>query len=265
MKKIGLICLAVVLAVGALGLGYADWSQTLYVDGTVQTGTFYVGLRDVGTNDDGITGQSTYCPYVNDTGLDPGFDRVDHEQVWYTQNVASCISENYSRDGDPAGQWVENLVKFNHEGTNFYEKEVITITNAYPSYAPGWLTEIACHGSIPAKISSFTLTPPIEEWPAWIELIKWIKYDDGVEVDNGSSHPLPGTTPGGNDWNIYDPGPDCYNALVAALEGQKLHECDVVGVYVELHTTQAWIEMPMNYTFDFDVAITYTQWNLVED
>jgi len=40
MKKIGLICLAVVLAVGAIGFGYANWSQTLTITEEVNTGDF---------------------------------------------------------------------------------------------------------------------------------------------------------------------------------------------------------------------------------
>jgi len=38
MKKIGLIVLVVVLALGALGAAYAQWSQALTVNGTVNTG-----------------------------------------------------------------------------------------------------------------------------------------------------------------------------------------------------------------------------------
>jgi len=38
MKKIGIICLALVMALGAMGLGYALWSEVLTISGTVQTG-----------------------------------------------------------------------------------------------------------------------------------------------------------------------------------------------------------------------------------
>lgn len=38
MKKIGLICLALVMALGALGVGYAMWDKTLFIEGTVNTG-----------------------------------------------------------------------------------------------------------------------------------------------------------------------------------------------------------------------------------
>jgi hypothetical protein len=39
MKKIGLLALALVLALGSLGIGFALWSETLYIEGTVNTGT----------------------------------------------------------------------------------------------------------------------------------------------------------------------------------------------------------------------------------
>ena len=38
MKKIGLLCLALVLALGALGVGYGLWDKTVYIEGTVYTG-----------------------------------------------------------------------------------------------------------------------------------------------------------------------------------------------------------------------------------
>lgn len=43
MKKIVMLCLALVLAIGAMGAGYALWSDSLYLDGTVTTGD--IGLE----------------------------------------------------------------------------------------------------------------------------------------------------------------------------------------------------------------------------
>jgi hypothetical protein len=42
MKKTGLLILVVVLALGAIGVGYAAWSQNLTVKGDVSTGTYGV-------------------------------------------------------------------------------------------------------------------------------------------------------------------------------------------------------------------------------
>jgi hypothetical protein len=42
MKRIAFLCLAVVLALGTMGVGFALWSETLYIDGTVFTGELAV-------------------------------------------------------------------------------------------------------------------------------------------------------------------------------------------------------------------------------
>jgi hypothetical protein len=42
MKKIGLICLVVIMALGMLGTAYALWWDSLYLEGTVETGN--IGL-----------------------------------------------------------------------------------------------------------------------------------------------------------------------------------------------------------------------------
>ena len=39
MKKIGILALALVLALGSLGVGYALWFETLFIEGTVNTGS----------------------------------------------------------------------------------------------------------------------------------------------------------------------------------------------------------------------------------
>ena len=59
MKKIGLIGIVLVLLLAVVGIGYSHWTKTLYIDGTVTTGTFGVewsqydpcdneGIKDVG-------------------------------------------------------------------------------------------------------------------------------------------------------------------------------------------------------------------------
>ena len=45
MKRIGMICLALVLALGALGVAYAPWTDEVEIIQTVQTGSLEVGIR----------------------------------------------------------------------------------------------------------------------------------------------------------------------------------------------------------------------------
>ncbi len=44
MKKLGLIVLAVILALGALGAAYAAWNSTINVSAAVEMGTVIVGV-----------------------------------------------------------------------------------------------------------------------------------------------------------------------------------------------------------------------------
>lgn len=44
MKKIGLVVLALMLALGALGVGYARWSDTITISGTVNTGSVNINV-----------------------------------------------------------------------------------------------------------------------------------------------------------------------------------------------------------------------------
>jgi hypothetical protein len=45
MKKIGLLCLALVLALGTLGVGYAMWSDQITIEGTVNTGSVEISIN----------------------------------------------------------------------------------------------------------------------------------------------------------------------------------------------------------------------------
>jgi len=53
MKKIGLLALALVLALGSLGVGYAMWYEDLFIEGTVYTGELDVewSLDDYGDSE----------------------------------------------------------------------------------------------------------------------------------------------------------------------------------------------------------------------
>jgi hypothetical protein len=123
MKKIGLLCLALVLALGTLGIGYATWSENVTVEQTVKTGTFMVGIADMGTNDSGVS------------QWDPGYDK----------HVARTTSTNES-------------AHFVKDSVQYYHKVVETITNAYPSYSVNITYEFANGGTIPAKLKEWTTT-----------------------------------------------------------------------------------------------------------
>jgi hypothetical protein len=76
MKRVGLIVLIVVLALGAIGVVYAGatgWFQDLTIHGTVQGATFNVAMYSNGTitNPTGSTVVPTYGPLASYNGVSP--------------------------------------------------------------------------------------------------------------------------------------------------------------------------------------------------
>jgi hypothetical protein len=108
MKKIGLLCLALVLALGALGVSYAMWYEDLYISGTVNTGEVDWAF-DCGT----VTWGDPCDPATVDKQSDDLFAniRTTGKDVGCTDVV--CVDTD--ADGD-----VDTLQ--------------VTIHNAYPGY-----------------------------------------------------------------------------------------------------------------------------------
>ncbi len=127
MKKIGLICLALVLALGTLGIGYALWSDNLYIVGVANTGEadweFYnpqnPGSPPVFTHDD--------PPGT----IDPGWDK---DVAWKTWEFVDSDG-----DGD-------------------YDVLLLTIHNAYPGYYNHGSFWVHNNGTIPIHNEDFFLT-----------------------------------------------------------------------------------------------------------
>ena len=119
----GLLFAISLVALAVMGMGYAHWSQTLYINGTVTTGKLCVGIAATGTNDPG-------------NATDPGKDK----------HVGATESVNV---GD---------VKCSHNGTNYYEEIMYVITNAYPCYNSTGYFQIANCGTIPVNITGVSCT-----------------------------------------------------------------------------------------------------------
>jgi hypothetical protein len=123
MKKIGLLCLALVLALGALGVGYASWVDTIFITGTVETGTVSLGFSKI------------LCSEVAE------FEEKDVGSIdcYLTGDIKCQI--------DYAGV-----------PRNAYEKAEFVLTNAYPCYETAVVVDVANCGTIPVKITSLVIT-----------------------------------------------------------------------------------------------------------
>ena len=127
MRKIGLLSLALVLALGSIGVGYAAWTQTLYIEGTVETGSVCI---DVGTF--GILDPYEPEKFGGDYPPIPA-DRAD----W------TCLDgfvRNWDLPGGPRIWQLDKNVAWGDvvpvpcEETGLWKTLRVTLYNAYPSY-----------------------------------------------------------------------------------------------------------------------------------
>lgn len=226
MKKVGFICLALILALGALGVGYATWSQELIITEEVNTGSFVIGVRDVETNDPGPAlsepGGEVYPASASEGTRDPGYEK----------NVGAAYSEN--------GEY-----KCTHEGIDFYHDVTETIVNAYPSYSCTITLEFANCGSVPGIVES--VTPEMISDPdglyKFVEITAWeIFNDDGSTFDSGSG----------------------IDDLELALQGYQLDPCDVMRIDITKHILQdvGADECPQLATTSMKETVKWIQWNM---
>jgi len=129
LGKFGFILLALALCLSITGAAFAKWSDTVTVEGTVNTGSVCVGVLDTGTSD---------------SGIDPRVDPISLEPVTGDKDVASTISTN-------------NSIKC-EDGVTYYQSITETIANAYPYYAPTMNALLKNCGSIPVKIEDISVT-----------------------------------------------------------------------------------------------------------
>jgi len=146
MKKIGLLSLALVLALGTLGIAYAAWTDTITIEGTVNTGTL---------NIDPVAFSSTYIYKDTDSDEIATYFEVKNAlgQVVYFEGtipehkvlVASAVSE-------PDG---EDAVSFNY-------------SNLFPCQT--LVCDVLLHydGSVPAKVNDISWEFTGDQGGDWI-------------------------------------------------------------------------------------------------
>jgi hypothetical protein len=180
MKKFGLICLALILSLGAIGVGYSMWSDEIKIEGNVTTGSVCLGIQPIFYEED------TYC--ANDTDLNWG------TWVWtggtqegcppgYNFRGQSCSTKDIAyltfTPLTAEGEVIQNPVMFEEP---IIEKLRVTIHNAYPHYMGCFTFHIYSCGTIPIHVQ-----------PAIIEQSEFllIEYYNGVhQMHYGDIHEI---------------------------------------------------------------------------
>ena len=155
MKKFGLLLLAVVLALGSLGVGYAMWSEDLFINGTVNTGEVDWEFYNIY-----YPAEPPECTQ-DDNGIDPG----------NTKDVGST-------------GWVFT----DSDGDGDYDTLTITVTNGYPYYRNHLSTWVHCNGTVPIIIVgawvSFNGGAEV-----WMPVGQWVYNDDSsLRVNFGDNY-----------------------------------------------------------------------------
>lgn len=170
MKKIGLLCLALVLALGALGIGYAGWYDDVTIWADVQTGS--LNLEVVRVNGDDV--------YKN---LDTGELVYDH---WIYD----------FRDGayvDPKLPASDDLLLIANSDSVLVEDDFVRFyfNNLFPIDTLGWggfVASVMLHaqGTVPMHLivdgPYFGGALP----PEWVTF-GWALYEDGISIASGTS------------------------------------------------------------------------------
>jgi hypothetical protein len=241
MKKIGIFCLALVVAIGALGIGYASWTDSIFINGTVNTGSVDIDVV-------AVSGSTIW----KDT--DPG-EPLNNMHVYRWLDNATVPGRVAEIGTNPESVPTSFVVAWAE--TEYIDDDEIAITfnNAFPNTQDLYADFIVHYvGSVPAIVTARAecVDPMLEKLYAsgYITLAAY-------KVD-------------------YDPFP-FYFHINAPIEGPiQMHYCDYAKVWVYLDLPQKGDELDafneywgteytqedfMNKTWHFKAYIDAIQWN----
>jgi hypothetical protein len=141
--SLGVVSLAVVMMLAMLGVGYTLWAKSLYIQGTVNTGTVNAEFVDAFTDDDNV---------VDNPDKDSGdIGRCPLPLVDGGPSPTSCDPADSGRDPKPRYEKDVAVCRAAIDPDDNQSAEV-TLINAYPSYyCTAWF-DIHNSGTIPVKV-----------------------------------------------------------------------------------------------------------------
>jgi hypothetical protein len=258
VKKIVLVCLALVIALGAMGFSYAMWSDTVTITSTIHTGDVELGLLNLGTSDDGVTDSIVWCDGTREISALIGTGSAD-PQCGIGANpdrkgFASLVSTNGTANADCSG---------------YYEDITETFANVYPFYMGSTAIEIKNCGTIPLNICDIEANYTGGALPTDKDLVPWMDFSLCIEGSYlGRFNTLDDLAVAlltwfrNNNENLQiEPGEDVEFQLDICFD----EEADQIGDdYPGVVMGQI---MPQGATASYSIVITGCQWNetLVDD
>jgi hypothetical protein len=239
MRKIGLLLLVLVLAMGALGVAYAHWNGELVINGTVNTGTFGAEL----TQNNTVIWQP-----IDDEPFEDGQPNLNLIPCGSIYETLGWIDSLKTQDNAYA-ECVLSDEKVDDYSGDAMDTITITVTDAYPCYEVWCPIDVHCIGTVPIHVW-YT----IDDAPA-ADVVEVMIIKDPVVDQLGDDH---------FDLTL---GKDGINPTTEA-NPLKLHQCESAHALVYIHPVQPngpndpgddkdGAEAGETYTFD--ITIHYQQ------
>ncbi len=165
-----LLTLILVFAFALTGIAYAAWTDSLQVDGTVNTGNIDVQFADAWTNDEGVDpnllGEIGLLRCGPGHGHGPGHGDDPEPPVCPDRDdVAQTNIEIVDRDANAGFD--------SHEITNSILE--VTTVNAYPGYESAITYQLVNKGTVPVKLTGVT----INDKPGYVD----VDHPDFAELE----------------------------------------------------------------------------------
>ena len=219
MKKIGLLCLALVLALGTLGIGYAAWIDTIYIEGEVTTGSLCWEFVSCNLYDDDepINYGGDYPTATPDYTCNNGF--VLEPGVGYFWELDKNVG------------WGEQLISADGKTLT------VTLNNTYPCYFNSLSFYVNNCGTIPLKVDHIVING--QNYTTGVPYVQYDFNDDGAydfEIqwgDNWGAQIDPG-----------DPSPE-FSFWMHVLQPCPQSQLDTLTFTIEIVAVQ-WDKYPLS-------------------
>jgi len=226
--RIGAIFLVAIMALAGIGAGYAAWTDTIYIKGTVNTGT--VDLNAVA-----YSGTWVYKVYPHDIFIWHGW--ADPDTGDPIDDIDLLISEKFDGPKD------YDLIAYATAYKAGNDKVKVEWDNLFPSI--DFIVDIVFHydGSIPVRIDKISYT--IIRGENWINPLigSGDVWAHAYMTDDPIQYIKPDLMP--DDGTVY--------------EGTQLHYCDFVKLDVHAHIPQD--PFYMGKSGKVEATISVIQWN----
>ena len=247
MKKVGILALALIVALGSLGVAYAMWDTTLAVEATVLTGEVNAGITGAFTDDDGTPNVDTIDP--GDDGGGTLYDR------WGLDSSNDPLaSEPVPPRGDKdVGR---STATFDPAGDPYVA--TVVIENGYPCYYSTAYFEITNTGTIPVKIQAVMEHLNVDHWVSWDGGSTW------TFIVASTRYPV---VPGTAKWIDFDAAGDVREAdlsvhVTGIVFGTQIDPGESVLMDLDFHVMQG---AGQGVTYVLDEEIQLVQWNEYEE